>query len=440
MKRLKDSYYSAYASGLRPEDLVQNVDLAVPLMRDQKNEGGCTAALIELTSLKRAIMHTYLPETIIVIDTKRTITKNLPFQSGSHSRRVADLARASGLADEQLDEKSILFRSLTKRPLDDAENSSPKKTKLEHLDRSEELSEVVPPETADNDTEFYEDFYSNNEALADDPNSSMDCQPDDSQSSNLPCLNRRILELQGLRKRQLSTSSSMSGDYKSPRLDSELPDVASKSGCDVGEFSEDPGLFSDNEMERSSQSSASKSGGKGWPISSASRLSVFMKDQNTISSLDSQAIVSGGHALLQHMQDNLLLTACDVTCQLTVPPWAQLPPACDVGMPLSKQQLDSYILPVDFVQQNEVLNKYSRGIIQPSLSVSELKQKWRSAGSSEDVLSLVSLLYKFIDSRGAMGATRADIRNWRDASGEGECMAVVQASLYHDLEVRDDPF
>ena len=71
-----------------------------------------------------------------------------------------------------------------------------------------------------------------------------------------------------------------------------------------------------------------------WPrhTSSASRLSVFMKDSNSISLLDSESINNGGPCLLQHMQDNLLLTACDVTCQLTVPPSAGLqPPSSEEG-------------------------------------------------------------------------------------------------------------
>lgn len=144
LSKLKGSYCNAYKAGKRPEDLVHNSDLAVPLMRDSNNEGGCIAALIEQTAMKRVIMHTFLPETIIIIDTNRTITSKLPYQKSNVVRRAKDLAEASG---KSIKVDNILpnFNSTNeKRPIeDDGANFQPsqKKTKFstECLDQTSSM-------------------------------------------------------------------------------------------------------------------------------------------------------------------------------------------------------------------------------------------------------------------------------------------------------------
>lgn len=68
--------------------------------------------------------------------------------------------------------------------------------------------------------------------------------------------------------------------------------------------------------------------------------------------------------MLQHMQDNLLLAACDVTCQLTVPPEAGLSPPTEGGGAAKEcsdpQHLERCLLPVDRQQQMAELTRFTR--------------------------------------------------------------------------------
>uniref|UniRef100_A0A6A7FY16 General transcription factor 3C polypeptide 1-like n=1 Tax=Hirondellea gigas TaxID=1518452 RepID=A0A6A7FY16_9CRUS len=507
LKRLKHSYYNTYASGKRPEDLVNNSDLAVPLMRDNNNEGGCIAALIEQTSSKRVIMHTFLPDTIIVIDTNRKITSQLPFQNSNITRRVNDLAAASGKTVDMSaistfsvpninNEKELSEVNKSKRTDVDNENEPPtKKMKIEAIRQrksSEQDTQSNCSEDAaesDSNKNLNDTFDANDESLnlenspaENDGNSRVATLPSCT-SSNL--VNKRIKELQlgdQGRKRQLSSSSvcfsvstakkqKTDDDMVTFAGDDNIIDFDSIDSTDVVDSNYNSTEYTsqyinslgnhasmpdddhpsdlqdtDNDTETdtveptTSQTNSSKTyHSRTRHVTSASRLSVFMKDKNTTSLLENQEIGAGGPALLQHMQDNLLLTACDVTCQLTIPPSTGLPPPPEPGESclLTLDQLSQHLIPVDRQQQLQVMEQYKRGEINTNVTLSDVLQQWKEAGYSDQILALVEEIYGFVNYKGVAGATRADIQQWRTSRGGGDCMAVVEEMEVAGLLLRE---
>ncbi|KAF2361512.1 hypothetical protein FHG87_007736 [Trinorchestia longiramus] len=472
MKRLRKSYHKAYVSEKPPDDLVQDSEYAVPLTREKKNEGGNVAALLELASLKRLIMHTCLPETIIVIDTKRTITNQLPFQAGSVSRRVADLAKARskpkgvddilGIDEDHPDDRITDCRPGLKRARSDsvcAEDNEQKKQKLgdfatdklnkfddgsnicigeaEEDPTSDTGSELIEAFPSNQQTDFDDNFDTNDESV-DELNSSMECHADDSKNAFRSKKNDPLKR--SSQDHLLSSESSEA--CKKRRLDEEdspvmCEDQASCSATDP--YAGTSTLFDKNMEIDSNQavSSDCKTGVNKWPLSSASRLSVFMKDQNTISSLENQALACGGPALLQHMQDNLLLTACDVMCLLT-PSFTSCtnPPPTDDDLAVW-EYIDSSVLPVDRLHLKRVLRKYSRGVLDTTVTLEGVLEEWQQGGCSEIMLSQVRQIYEFIHARGVLGATRQNIKEWRASCGEGDCLAVVVAMEETGLLVRE---
>ena len=399
LKKLKASYLSAYSSGKTPEDLVQNSDLAVPLMRNKNNEGGCIAALIEQTSMKRVIMHTFLPETIIIIDTNRTITSQLPYQSNSLTRRVNDLAAACG---QKIDISGVPSYDQTDNGLSDHESLNSKskseathKRSLEHEketatpDRKKRRLSVIPEHgssySVTQDKEAVEHTHysgdSNvNEQTFDDSFDLNDVTLDgcpDSSSFEKKVVEHQS-EYQGSKRRssssnptitissgkRLKTSESVESfcEDSNNTIDS-LPKESCQPENTDSDMREDTDTEADNaDTSRTSESSGIvKCNSRSKQITSASRLSVFMKDQNTISLLENQESGGGGPALLQHMQDNLLLTACDVTCQLTVPRSAAIPPPPEDGNNTEGlKMLQECLLPVDKKQQTDILQRFKR--------------------------------------------------------------------------------
>ena len=425
LKKLKMSYQELYKKGNQPEEFVKDDDTSVPLMRGGI-EGGCVAALIELTTVKRAVMHTVLPETIIVIDSDCTITDQLPYQNSSVSQRTADLAIASG--------KTVDLSVLPSIP-DSAEEDSdgmpcPKRRKIVEVNLSEaprnESRNVELPSNTDsllllpNITDFS------------DPNPGANVREWLERSNESSLSSKRPLNtpLDGEPSKRIRLDENSANDSLSV-------DCQSTGSGTIG----DDQFF--NETDMNSLSSKFLKNPSNFPrhTSSASRLSVFMKDRNAISLLDSDSINNGGPCLLQHMQDNLLLTACDVTCQLSVPSYANMPPPSSFSdrndEPLSQAQLDDYLLPSNPREHTAVLRRHRRGIINCDISLTDVIEKWRALGHSEQILSLVEEIHSFIDSKGYAGASLSDIKDWRKCLDGGSCMVVVKEMEMEGLLLRE---
>lgn len=500
LKRLKESYTNAYLAGKRPEDLVRNSELAVPMMRNKNNEGGCVAALIEQTSLKRVIMHTFLPETIIIVDTNRTITSKLPYQKSTIPRRVNDLAEASGKKIDMsavsrftsLDDGGQLSNNKKRRRAEDdlEESRDEPSTKRKPLISTVEVSEFgrsaaesnateeetnSPLATAILSSDTFDDSFDMNDESLDATNTTTDCmerahseERSSSSSAATSFVNKRVKELQfgalGHKRRLSSSSLSITisaakkhrGEEALARCGGgEVEGSFDPSGGERNEFTTGdvltsaPDTDNDTETELGEQSilpadDVKKVGSRGRHVTSASRLSVFMKDQSTMSLLENQDIGSGGPALLQHMQDNLLLAACDVTCQLTVPSEAGLsvPTEGDSSGAAENcsdaQRLQRCLLPVDKEQQTTELMRFTRGEVDTSVTLEDVVSQWQQSGCSEQMVSLMRDIYAFVDGCGIAGANRTDIKRWRaSVDGAGPCMAVVEEMESAGLLVRE---
>jgi len=99
--------------------------------------------------------------------------------------------------------------------------------------------------------------------------------------------------------------------------------------------------------------------------------------------------------------------------------------------------VEEYLLPNSNKLHLSLLKTYGRGVVNTNVTTDDLVNEWRQLGYTELMIAIVEQIFKFIDSKGFVGATLADIKQWRKEKEEGDCMAVVKEMEKFGLILRE---